>query len=46
MCRLELLCFLRRIFNGSIGHGMSIGVSLGLQDALKLEDLVMLLGIL
>ncbi len=46
MCRLELLGFLCRIINGSIGHGMSIGIPLGLQDALELEDLVMLLGIL
>ena len=46
MCSLELLGFLCRIINLSIGHGMSIGIPLSLQDALELEDLVMLLGIL
>jgi hypothetical protein len=46
MSSLELLGFLCRIINGSIGHGMSIGIPLGLQYALELKDLVMLLGIL
>ena len=46
MSSLELLSFLCRIINRSIGHGMSIGIPLGLQYALELEDLVMLLRIL